>query len=116
MEKVQLNPWTWQDAFGFSQGWRLDGPASLVFVSGQGSISPDGGLVGEGDIEAQATRVFENLRTVLERSGCGLDAVVKLTIYLTDITKEILKSVYQLKSLVARLAALQQPAGGNQAG
>jgi len=66
-----------------------------VFVSGQGSISPDGGLVGEGDIEAQATRVFENLRTVLERSGCGLDAVVKLTIYLTDITT--LRDVMRIK-------------------
>ena len=66
-----------------------------MFVSGQGSISPDGGLVGEGDIEAQATRVFENLRTVLERSGCGLDAVVKLTIYLTDITT--LRDVMRIK-------------------
>ena len=85
MDKTQVNPWSWQDAAGFSQAWRVDGARSLVFVSGQGAISADGQVVGEGDFERQTTQVFENLRAVLEQAGAGLDAIVKLTVYLTDI-------------------------------
>jgi reactive intermediate/imine deaminase len=81
----QINPWTWQDQFGFSQAWRVDGAQSIVFVSGQGPLSPEGQLVGEGDFEAQARQVFENLQTVLSEAGASFDAVMKITVYLTDI-------------------------------
>jgi enamine deaminase RidA (YjgF/YER057c/UK114 family) len=63
----------------------VDGATGLVFVAGQGPISPDGELVGAGDIEAQARATFLNLRTVLEAAGAGLGAVVRLTTYLTDM-------------------------------
>ena len=85
MEKRQVNPWTWQDRFGFSQAWRVDNPQSLVFVSGQTALSGEGELVGEGDFEAQTRQVFENLRTVLGEAGASLEDVVKITVYLTDI-------------------------------
>ena len=87
MDRQQVNPWTWQDAAGFSQAWRVDGAASIVFVSGQAPVSPEGGIVGEGDFEAQVRQVFENLQTVLAEAGMGLDAVVKLTVFLTDMNR-----------------------------
>jgi reactive intermediate/imine deaminase len=87
VERRQVNPWTWQDAAGFSQAWRVDGVRSLVFVSGQAPVSAAGQLVGEGDFEAQVRQVFENLRAVLEGAGAGVDAVVKLTVYLTDMSR-----------------------------
>jgi 2-iminobutanoate/2-iminopropanoate deaminase len=85
MEKQQVNPWTWQDLAGFSQAWRVDGVSNVVFVSGQGPISAEGELVGEGDFEAQVRQTFANLTTVLEQAGGSMDSVVKLTVYLTDI-------------------------------
>jgi reactive intermediate/imine deaminase len=85
MDRHQINPWTWQDAAGFSQAWRVDGARSIVFVSGQAPIAADGGLVGVDDFEAQVRQVFENLRTVVEEAGASLDAIVKLTVYLTDM-------------------------------
>jgi reactive intermediate/imine deaminase len=84
MEKTQINPWTWQDQFGFSQGWRVEGAGSIVFVAGQAPISPDGQLVGEGDFDGQVRQVFENLRAVLEQAGGTFESIVKLTVYLTD--------------------------------
>jgi 2-iminobutanoate/2-iminopropanoate deaminase len=87
MEKRQVNPWTWQDRAGFSQAWRVDGSQSIVFVSGQAPISPDGQLVGEGDFEAQTRQTFDNLQTVLADAGASFEAVVKITVYLTDIAK-----------------------------
>ena len=85
MDKRQINPWTWQDRFGFSQAWRVDGAQSIVFVSGQTALSGEGELVGEGDFEAQTRQVFENLRTVLGEAGASLEDVVKVNVYLTDM-------------------------------
>lgn len=62
----------------------MDGAETIVFLAGQAPISPDGELVGEGDFDAQARQVFENLGTVLEQSGATFADVVKLTVYLTD--------------------------------
>jgi enamine deaminase RidA (YjgF/YER057c/UK114 family) len=87
MDKRQINPWSWQDQFGFSQAWRVDGGQSVVFLSGQAPISPEGQVVGEGDFEAQTRQVFENLRTVLEQAGAGFESIVKLVVYVTDPTK-----------------------------
>jgi reactive intermediate/imine deaminase len=85
VEKRQVNPWTWQDQFGFSQGWRVDGAESIVFVSGQTAMSGEGQLIGEGDFEAQTRQVFENLRTVLGDAGASLEDIVKVTVFLTDV-------------------------------
>jgi 2-iminobutanoate/2-iminopropanoate deaminase len=87
VERRQVNPWTWQDALGFSQAWHVEGAASTVYVSGQGPISAAGELVGEGDFAAQVRQTLANLETVLREAGASLEAIVKLTVYLTDISR-----------------------------
>jgi 2-iminobutanoate/2-iminopropanoate deaminase len=57
----------------------------LLFVSGVVAVDGDGNLVGGDDVVAQARQVLENLRRVLEASGCGFEDVVKVTIFLTDV-------------------------------
>lgn len=57
----------------------------LLFVSGLVAVDRDGGLVGGGDVVAQARQVFDNMRAVLAAAGCGFDDVVKVTIFLTDV-------------------------------
>ena len=69
----------------FSQVVRADTPRSLVFISGQVSLSPAGSLVGEGDIDAQLKQVFSNLRAAIEGAGGTLDNIASLTVYLKDI-------------------------------
>lgn len=85
MEKTQVNPWSWQDEFGYSQAWRVDQAQSVVYLAGQVALSADGQLVGEGDFEAQCRQVFENLETVLGQAGATFDNVVKVTVYLPDV-------------------------------
>jgi reactive intermediate/imine deaminase len=96
MEKTQVNPWSWQDQFGYSQAWRVDGAQSVVFLAGQVPLSPDGKLVGEGDFVVQCRQVFENLQTVLHEAGATFDNVVKVTVYLPDITN--LQAYREVKS------------------
>ena len=43
--------------------------------------------MGAGDFAAQAEQVFANLTQVLEAAGSGLDKVIKVTIYLTDMAR-----------------------------
>jgi reactive intermediate/imine deaminase len=57
----------------------------LVFMSGQIPLDPATMEVVDGDFEARARRVFDNLRAVAEAAGGNLDQVVKLTIFLTDL-------------------------------
>jgi 2-iminobutanoate/2-iminopropanoate deaminase len=87
MKTQAINPWEWQNRAGFSQAWRVDGASSIVFVSGQAPISPEGQLVGVRDFDAQVRQVMENLETVVEQAGATLDNIVKLTVFLTDMTK-----------------------------
>ena len=58
---------------------------NAVYLSGQIGLEPGGGQLVKGGIEAEARRVFENLKAVAEASGKGLGDVAKLTIYLTDL-------------------------------
>ena len=55
-----------------------------VYLSGQIGLDPETMQMAEG-MEAQAHRVFQNLRAVAEAAGGRLDDMVKLTVYLTDL-------------------------------
>jgi len=66
----------------YSQGVQT---GSLLFISGQIPLDPATMEVVDGDFEARARRVFENLKAVAAAADAGLDQVVKLTIYLTDL-------------------------------
>lgn len=56
----------------------------LLFVAGQPGIDPATGSVPDGGFEAEARQAFANLAAVLAASGCGLDRVVKTTVFLTE--------------------------------
>jgi 2-iminobutanoate/2-iminopropanoate deaminase len=56
---------------------------NLVFVSGQVGIC--GGRVGDG-IEEQTRFTLESMRDVLAQAGCSLTDVVKVTVFITDMS------------------------------
>ena len=57
----------------------------LVFLSGQIPLDPATMEVVDGDFEARARRVFDNLAAVAAAAGGSLDDVVKVTVFLTDL-------------------------------
>jgi reactive intermediate/imine deaminase len=57
----------------------------FVFMSGQIPLDPGTMEIVDGDFEARARQVFDNLKAVAEEAGGTLDQIVKLTIYLTDL-------------------------------
>ena len=58
----------------------------LVFISGQIPLNPETMEMVEGGIEPQIHRVFKNLSAICTAAGGSLDDIVKLSVFLTDMT------------------------------
>jgi len=56
-----------------------------LFCSGQIALDPATGTLVSGTIADETRRVLENLRAVVAAAGLGLDAVVRTTVYLTNL-------------------------------
>lgn len=67
----------------YSQAVKVD---STVYISGQIPLDPGSMEIVDGGIDAQITRVFDNLVAVSQAAGGSLKDAVKLTIYLTDLS------------------------------
>jgi len=85
MERRVINPWTWQDAFGFVQANEVSGVQRTLICSGQTSVDSNGAPLHRGDMAAQIKQAVANLETVLKAAGYTLSEVVRLNYYTTDV-------------------------------
>jgi enamine deaminase RidA (YjgF/YER057c/UK114 family) len=69
----------------------------LVYIAGQVARDKDEKLVGKGDLKAQATQVFENLKTALTAAGATFDDVVKINIYVKDFKPEMVPTLREVR-------------------
>jgi reactive intermediate/imine deaminase len=68
---------------GYSHAVAFSG--RTIVISGQVPVDERGSLVGKDDPQAQVRQVFKNLGVALAAAGAGMEHVVKLTVYLTDL-------------------------------
>jgi len=80
--RIKTDPDPYEE-FRLAQAYRV---GDLIFVSGQAAIDLDGAVVGVGDFDAQSTQTFENLGAVLRAGGSDLSQIVKVNIYLRDMS------------------------------
>jgi len=59
---------------------------NTVYLSGQIPLNPETMTVVDGGISAEIEQVFKNLTAVCEEAGGGLKDIVKLNIFLTDLS------------------------------
>lgn len=59
---------------------------NTVYLAGQIPLIPETMALEDGDMRAQIRRVFENLAAVAKAAGGGLPDIVKLNVYLTDLS------------------------------
>ena len=81
-EKIVIEPDA-TEQFRIAPGYRV---GNLVIISGQASINENGEVVGAGDFDAQAEQVFKNIRRTLEAAGSSMEKIIKVNIYLTDMS------------------------------
>lgn len=81
----EIDPgWAWDDKIPMSQGVKM---GNFVFISGQISQDPNGKVVGENDMTAQSKKVYENIEAILKQAGGTFANIIKVTAYLTDMTR-----------------------------
>ena len=80
-----VNPWTWQDGFGFSQAVDVRQGGRVLYCAGQTSVDGNGAPLHAGNMAAQLTQAFDNLETVLKAAGLTLGHVVRLNYYTRDV-------------------------------
>jgi reactive intermediate/imine deaminase len=81
LERVVTQPDNYAP-FLLSQGIKF---GNLLFISGQAGAGDDGKIVA-GGFRAQGEQAFANLRRALEAGGSGLRDVIKVTIFVTDMS------------------------------
>ena len=70
-----------------SHAIEVDAGDRLLFISGLTAKAEDGSTFAPGDVGAQATRILESIREIVERSGGTMASIVKLTVYVCDMTR-----------------------------
>jgi len=67
----------------YSQGSKVD---NLVFTSGQVGINPDSGILITENFQEEVLQVLKNVSAVLEAGGSNINHIIKLTVFIKDIS------------------------------
>lgn len=85
MERRIINPWTWQDEFGYVQANEVSGGQRTLYCSGQAANDATGAAVLAGDMRGQIGLALDNLETLLAAAGFSFADIVRLNIFTTDV-------------------------------
>ncbi len=87
MERRAVNPWTWQEQFGFVQANEIRQPQRVLLISGQTSLDVDATVAAVGDMRGQVVAALDNLETVLRQAEMTLANLVRVNFYSPDIER-----------------------------
>ena len=85
---ISIEPFCPPDVFNppaYSQGIRVTGAQSILFLSGQVAYDQQGGVLHRGDFKGQAREAFRALKSLVESAGGTMANIVKLNTYVTDM-------------------------------
>ena len=85
MKKRIINPWTWQDKFGFVQANEVIDVNRTLYTAGIVSVDGDGNLLHPCDMEKQINQIFDDMETLVKQANFKLSNVVRFTYYTTDV-------------------------------
>lgn len=96
MDKKFLNPPTIATPRGYTHAVTATS-GKMIWISGQVAFNVKGELVGKGDLRAQTTQVYENLKNALAAAGATTADLVKLNTYVVDFKPENLAAIREVR-------------------
>ena len=97
MEKKFTNPPTLSTPRGYTHVVTATG-GKMVFIAGQVAWDAKGEIVGKGDLRAQATQVYENLKAALAAAGATFTDVVKMNTYIVNFKAADLPVIREVRA------------------
>ena len=85
MERRVINPWTWQENFGYHQGHEVTGAERTLWISGQTSTDPDGTVINVDHMGGQVSQAIDNVEAVLADAGMTFANLVRIPVLTTDL-------------------------------
>lgn len=98
MTKKIINPWKWQNKFGFVQANQINDAKKILFLAGQVSVDENGNLIHAGDMKEQIIQIFNNLETILEQADMQLQDISRIIYYTTDVSRFVETETAQVLS------------------
>ncbi|MVM35058.1 RidA family protein [Spirosoma sp. HMF4905] len=84
MNITTINPWQWQNNFGYAQAVEIKNNQGTLYCSGQAAMDADGNPVG-GNMAEQLQLSLQNLEQVIQQAGYQPGNIVRLNFYTTSI-------------------------------
>jgi reactive intermediate/imine deaminase len=87
MKKTKITPGGFAKPLSaYSHAYSVEvGDATFIYTTGQIALDESGAVVAPGDIEQQAEFVYQQIDKLLMGAGSGIDDVVKMTVFLTNM-------------------------------
>ena len=85
MHRTAVNPWDWSVKLGYNQAEIIEGVSRQVICAGQTAVDGEGNPRFPGDMRGQIGLALDNLEAVLAKAGLGLENIIRLTVYATDV-------------------------------
>jgi len=85
MERINYSSGSkWEDIIGYSRAVKV---GNVIEVTGTVASGEDGKVVGADDAYAQTKYIYQKIETVLKRGGAGMKDVVRVRMFVTDISR-----------------------------
>jgi enamine deaminase RidA (YjgF/YER057c/UK114 family) len=85
MQRTAINPWDWSLRLGYNQAEIIEGASRQLICAGQTAVDATGQPQHLGDMRGQIGLALDNLEAVLAEAGMGLQNVIRLGIFTTDV-------------------------------
>ncbi len=101
MKTRSINPTPWLQHFGLNHGVEVSGATRTLYLSGQTASDAEGNPLYAGDLVAQFSCAWENLKDALTAADMAPANVVRLNFYTTDVDAFMEKADEMLPLLTA---------------
>jgi enamine deaminase RidA (YjgF/YER057c/UK114 family) len=102
MKRDIINPWQWQEQYGFVHANKVSHASTTLYVAGQTAVGDDGRNVSPGNMNRQLDQVIANIETILHEAEMDFSHVVRLNVYTVDMPAMLASHDHMFELLRAR--------------